>query len=49
MKKIRIDGAQVISNKMHAFVTKKAVAKASLGFSALTTEMCIKAGVPAYS
>jgi hypothetical protein len=46
MKKIRIDGAQVISNEMHAFVTKKEVAKASLGFPVLIIAMCMKAGVP---
>jgi hypothetical protein len=46
MKKIRIDGAQVISNEMHSFETKKAIAKASLGFPSLITAICIRARVP---
>jgi hypothetical protein len=46
IKKIWINGAQVILYEMHSFVTKKAVADASLGFLALITAMCMRARVP---
>ena len=46
MTGLRVDAAQIVSNEIHSFVTKKVKAKGSLGFPALITHMCIKARVP---